>query len=66
MTSSTVFVAQNNLEENVNEITDTCSVSNAGVDCGNSEDGRLKWHGFDWKSYIKKDLRPEHRYHEIV
>ena len=61
-----VFIAQNSLEENSNDIAGSCSARNARGDCGNLEDGELMWHEFDWKSYIKKDLRPEHRYYEIM
>lgn len=52
------FLAQSTDKLSPNEVKDTCS---AGIDCDNSESKKIKWHDFDWKSYIRKDLRPVHR-----
>ena len=51
-------LAQSTAKLSPNEVKDTCST---GIDCDNSEGKKIKWHDFDWKSYIKKDLRPVHR-----
>ena len=47
---------------------DTGACTNGKSDTGNgyckklSNERKLKWHEFDWKSYIAKDLKTTHRY----
>ena len=46
------------VDENID--TDSCNKDNNAY-CDPNKNQRIKWHEFDWKSYIAKDLKPVHR-----
>jgi len=54
------LLAAKEVREDENLASDSCNKDNNAY-CDPNKNPRIKWHEFDWKSYIAKDLKPVHR-----